>query len=142
MLHKMLPKKSRTLLISYKTESIEDLVQYLLNQPSIYEIESTIKQLHQSNQKNLQLFREFLDHLYRQVQEDPIPRCFYSIVDWLDIFSDDDLAQIVSSLRDKLNYPYDALHPTYHAIAWKSAQQLPYKTFREAWNTPVVSPQL
>jgi hypothetical protein len=120
------------ILIFYKTESIEDLVQYL-DQPSAYEIESTIKQLHQSNQANLQLFGEFLDHLCRQVQEDPIPRCFYPIVDWLDIFSDNDLAQIVSSLRDKLNYPYDALHPTYHAIAWKCAQQLPYNTFRQAW---------
>jgi hypothetical protein len=128
------------ILISHKTESVEDLVQYL-DQPSIYEIESTIEQLHQSNQKKLQLFREFLDHLYRQVQEDPIPRCFYSIVDWLDIFSDDDLAQIVSSLQDKLDCQYDALYPTHQAIAWKSAQQLPYKTFCQAWNTPIVNPQ-
>jgi hypothetical protein len=118
----------------YKAELIEDLVQYL-NQPSIYEIESTIKQLHQSNQANLHLFGGFLDHLCRQVREDPIPSCFYPIVDWLDIFSDNDLVQIVSSLRDKLDCPYDSLYPTYHAIAWKCAQQLPYSTFRQAWKT-------
>jgi hypothetical protein len=129
------------ILISYKTESIEDLVQ-CLDQPSIYEIESTINQLHQSNQENLQLFGKFLDHLDRQVQADPIPRCFDPIVDWLDIFSANNLVQILSSLRDKLNDQYDALHPTYQAIAWKSAQQLPYKTFREAWTTPIVNPQI
>jgi hypothetical protein len=63
-------------------------------------------------------------------------------INWVEHSSHAELANIVTSLKPELTHQSAELHSTYHAIAWKCAQQLPYKTFREAWKTPIVNPQI
>jgi hypothetical protein len=63
------------------------------------------------------------------------PGIYTPIVDWLEVFPDDELAKVVTALRDRLTHPSDELHHTYHAIVWQCAQRLPHATFHQAWHT-------
>jgi hypothetical protein len=118
----------------------QDLWQYLQT-PDLHPIGSFVKELYQENYGDAQILWIVLGKLVGIANRPVIDtyqiwrpaRMCRPIIDWLDIFSNNDLAQIVSSLRDKLDCQYDPLYPTYHAIAWKCAQQLPYSTFRQAW---------
>ncbi len=118
----------------------QNLWQYLQT-PDLYPIGSFVKELYKENYGDAQILWMVLEKLVSIANRPVIDtyqnwrpaRMCRPIVDWLDIFSDNDLAEIISDLRDKLIDQYDALHPTYHAIAWKCAQTLPYTTFRKAW---------
>jgi hypothetical protein len=57
-----------------------------------------------------------------------------SIVDWLAIFPDQELARVVTDLRHQLDHPRNWIHPTYSAIVWHCAQRIPISTFRQAWH--------
>jgi hypothetical protein len=72
-----------------------------------------------------------------------IENCFpiEPYIKWLDHRSYEELASIITRFKPELENQSDDFYAKYHAIAWKCAQQLPYKTFREAWKTPIVNPQ-
>jgi hypothetical protein len=91
--------------------------------------ENVINYLSQMNQGSCSLLHKMLEKL----QEEYLPGVYTPIVDWLEVFPDDELAKVVTTLHDQLTHPSDELHHTYHAIVWQCAQRLPRATFHQSW---------
>jgi hypothetical protein len=91
------------------------------------DIRSLIKNLHQLNHGSCSLLQKMIEKLQEW------NGIYTPIVDWLEVFPDDELAKVVTALRDRLTHPSDELQPTYHAIVWQCAQRLPHATFHQAW---------
>ncbi len=110
-----------------------------------YEIRGFILELHQMRQGNAQLLKNMLEKLQAAIPKDAAANYFggqppgisesinQSIVNWLEVFSDHDLAEVVTDLRSNFGHHQDWLQPTDHAIVWQCAQRLPYQTFKQAW---------
>jgi hypothetical protein len=135
----------QTVTLTGVDQSLQRWLSYL-STPTTYEIERIVRALYQSNLGDFETFIWILNHLKLAIRSDVGLKAeeYYSrypynpdqmIVNWLNVFSDDDLRRVFTTLRNQMDHPIDGLgsgryhlYPTYEAILWQCTQKLPYVT--------------